>query len=108
MFGSKIFAEVKAVGTMLGGLKQDFADFKATFAIGQRDLQDVKNILVEIRTLTGHAPAVPAVVVVPPTGTAPVPVVEVVVPAASGPTGLTADLAKDVAGVNPMQGVKLP
>jgi hypothetical protein len=105
MFGGKLFAEIKAVGGLLGGLKTDFADFKLTWAVVQRDIVDVKAVLAEVRALTGHTATVTAMAAqasVPTT-------VPVVLPPAPTPAqGLQKDLGSIVAGVDPMKGVKLP
>lgn len=60
MFGGKIFAEIKAVGGLLLGLKADIADGKATWVAIQRDIADVKTVLAEVRALTGHTATVTA------------------------------------------------
>jgi hypothetical protein len=105
MFGSKIFAEIKAVGGLLGGLKGDFADFKLTWTVIQRDIADVRAVLAEVRALTGHTATVTAMAAQASVPTS----VPVTLPPAPSPTqSLAKDLAKDVAAVNPMAGVKLP
>jgi hypothetical protein len=105
MFGSKIFAEVKAVGGLVFGLKGDFADFKLTWTAIQRDIADLKAALAEVRALTGHTATVTALAAQASVPTS----VPVILPPAPTPTqGLAKDLAKDVAAVNPMAGVKLP
>jgi hypothetical protein len=105
MFGSKIFAEVKAVGGLLLGLKGDFADAKLTWAAVQRDIVDLKAALAEVRALTGHTATVTAMAAQASIPTS----VPVTLPPAPTPAqGLTTDLAKDVAAVDPMKGVKLP
>jgi hypothetical protein len=60
MFGGKIFAEIKAVGGLLFGLKSDFADAKLTWVAVQKDIADVKAVLAEVRALTGHTATVTA------------------------------------------------
>lgn len=105
MFGSKIFAEIKAVGGLLGGLKGDFADFKLTWAAVQRDIVDVKAVLAEVRALTGHTATVTALAA---QASVPTSVPVALPPAPTAAQGLAKDLSAAVAKVDPTAGVKMP
>lgn len=97
MFGNfgKLFGKVDAVFSLLGGMGKDMADVRATIAAIERDLADVKTVLAEVRGITGH------------TATA-VTVATTAAPATSVVRTLQSQLKADVAGVDPMAGVKLP
>jgi hypothetical protein len=105
MFGGKIFAEIKAVGGLLSGLKTDFADFKLTWTVIQKDIGDVRAVLAEVRALTGHTATVTAMAAQASVPTS----VPITLPPAPAPAqALQKDQAAIVAGVDPMKGVKLP
>lgn len=107
MFGKfgKILTEVKAVGSLLLGLKTDITDVKALMHDGMKLWGDMHAALAEVRALTGHTATVAAMAAqasVPTT-------VPIVLPHAPAPAqGLQKDLGNIVAGVDPMKGVHLP
>ena len=105
MFGGKIFAEIKAVGGLLVGLKTDFADGKATWIALQRDIADVKAVLAEVRALTGHTATVTALAA---QASVPTSVPVVLPPAPPAAQAMHKEQASIVAGVDPMKGVRLP
>lgn len=107
MFGNfgKLFGKVDAVFTLLGGLGKDMADVKATIAVIERDIADAKAVLAEVKGITGHT----ATAVTVATTATPASVVAAAAPSApDAPASLQSQLKADVAGVNPMAGVKLP
>lgn len=126
MFGNigkeieQLFGKVDAVFSLVGALGKDMTDVKATIAVMQRDLADGKAVWAEVRALTGHtATAITVATTTPLTsGITPAAVVPVVAQSASTPQspvstpppvpGIQAELSADVAGVNPLGGVKLP
>jgi hypothetical protein len=105
MFGGKIFAEIKAVGGLLMGLKSDFADFKLTWTVIQKDIGDMKAVLAEVRALTGHTATVTAMAA---QASVPTSVPVVLPPAPTAAQALQKDLGSIVAGVDPTAGVHMP
>lgn len=105
MFG-KVIAEVKAVAGLIGGLKNDFADFKLTWTAIQHDIADVRAVLAEVRTLTGHTATVTALAAQASVPTS-VPVVLPAAPAAASPSlgqklgGIVGDVSKGIESVIP-------
>lgn len=105
MFG-KVIAEVKAVAGLIGGLKNDFADFKLTWTAVQHDIADVRAVLAEVRALTGHTATVTAMTAQASVPTS-VPVVLPAAPAAAAPSlgqklgGIVGDVSKGIESVIP-------
>lgn len=108
MFG-KVIAEVKAVAGLIGGLKNDFADFRLTWTAVQHDIADVRAVLAEVRALTGHTATVTAMAAQASVPTS-VPVVLPQAPAGAAPTspslgqqlgGIVGNVSKGIESVIP-------
>jgi nucleoside-diphosphate-sugar epimerase len=102
----KLHAKIDEVLAILRLLPALLTDLKATMAVVGKDVTDGKATLAQVQALTGHTATVVAMAAQAAVPTS-VPIVLPTAPVAAAPT-LQTDLAKDVAKVNPMQGVKLP
>jgi len=106
----KLHAKLDEILSILRLLPALMGDLKATMAIVGKDVTDGKATLGEVRALTGHTATVTALAAQAAVPTS-VPVVlpPVPTPVPPSPTAaLATDLAKDVAAVDPLKGVKLP
>lgn len=99
----KLHAKIDEVLAILRLLKELLGDVKATMAVVGKDVTDGKATLAQVQALTGHTATVVAM-----TAQAAVPSAVPVGPPPPPAAPLKADLAKDVAAVDPMKGVKLP
>lgn len=94
----EVLAILRLLPTLLG-------DLKATMAAVGKDVTDGRATLAKVEALTGHTATVTALAAqasVPTT-------VPITLPPAPAPAqALQSELAKDVAAVDPMKGVKLP
>lgn len=102
----KLHAKLDEILAILRLLPALLGDIKATLAVGQHDVTDIKGTLGEVRALTGHTATVTAMTAQASVPTS-VPVVLPPAPATAAPT-LQTQLAADVAKVDPLAGVKLP